>query len=199
MLSEEIKQLEEMFRFWNEIYYGGRLQTPVISLIPDPRGRAHGWCTTYKAWISNDTDKVGVFEINICANDLNRTIEEITGTLLHEMVHLYNLQIGVKDISRSGTYHNKKFKEEAERRGLIISFNEKFGWCITKINDYTKQLIEQEGYKAIKINRPNIEIKSKPKQSMRKYICPSCGNIIRATKEVNVLCIDCNENFEIES
>ncbi|WP_373845435.1 hypothetical protein [Clostridium sp.] len=34
-----------------------------------------------------------------------------------------------------------------------------------------------------------------PKQSMRKYICPGCGTIIRATKDVNVQCADCNEMF----
>ena len=198
-LSNELKQLEDMFRFWNKTYFDGIIEEPVITLIPDHRGRAYSWCTTYKAWGSEKLPTtVGFYEINICADQLNRSIEEITGTLLHEMVHLYNLQIGVQDCSRGNTYHNKKFKEEAEKRGLIISFNKKIGWSVTQINDETKKIIKREKFKAIKLQRKE-EIKiQKPKQSMRKYVCPCCGCIIRATKEVHVSCIDCNEDFILE-
>ena len=31
-----------------------------------------------------------------------------------------------------------------------------------------------------------------------KYVCPCCGTIIRATREVNVICGDCREAFERE-
>ena len=31
--------------------------------------------------------------------------------------------------------------------------------------------------------------------STRKYICPCCGNSFRATKNINVLCMDWNEKF----
>ena len=37
--------------------------------------------------------------------------------------------------------------------------------------------------------------KLKPKSSTRKYVCPCCGNSFRATKDINVLCIDCGEQF----
>ena len=30
-----------------------------------------------------------------------------------------------------------------------------------------------------------------------KYVCPKCGAIIRATRQVNVVCGDCNVPFEI--
>jgi len=38
---------------------------------------------------------------------------------------------------------------------------------------------------------------SRTKQSMRKYRCPSCGLIIRASKDVSgkIMCVDCNEIF----
>ena len=32
--------------------------------------------------------------------------------------------------------------------------------------------------------------------SSRKYVCPCCGTIIRATKEVHVLCGECEVAFE---
>lgn len=58
------------------------------------------------------------------------------------MVHLYNLQIGVQDTSRSGTYHNKKYKEAAEQHGLIVDKDSKYGWTKTSLNDEAKAFVE---------------------------------------------------------
>ena len=76
----------------------------------------------------------GHYEINLCAEYLNRPFEETCGTLLHEMVHLQNLQDGVQDTSRSGLYHNKKFRETAEAHGLTVEKGEKYGWHKTTLN-----------------------------------------------------------------
>ena len=198
-LSTELKELEKMFTFWNQHYFNGDLNAPVITLTPDHRGRSYGWCTIHKVWSDSRTDKVGYYEINICADQLNRSIEEITGTLLHEMVHLYNLQIGVQDCSRGNTYHNKKFKEEAERRGLIITRADKIGWSITTINDETARIIKEKKFTDIRLKRCQMTTSStKPKQSMRKYVCPCCSLIVRATKEVRIKCIDCDEEMLLE-
>lgn len=42
------------------------------------------------------------------------------------------------------------------------------------------------------------EGENKPKQSLRKYTCPKCGTIIRASREVRVICADCKVLFVIE-
>lgn len=39
------------------------------------------------------------------------------------------------------------------------------------------------------------ETMRKKPSSTRKYQCPKCGNSIRATKDVNILCMDCNEQM----
>ena len=36
---------------------------------------------------------------------------------------------------------------------------------------------------------------SKAKSSSRKYVCPNCGCIIRATKEVHIICGECEVEF----
>lgn len=33
--------------------------------------------------------------------------------------------------------------------------------------------------------------------SARKYVCPCCGNSVRATKAVNIACLDCNEQMAV--
>lgn len=160
-----------------------------------------GWCTSWKAWKqagSEDKD-AGYYEINICAEHLTRKFEELCGTLLHEMVHLWNLQNGVQDTSRGGTYHNKKFKEVAEQHGLIIEQHPKYGWTLTKLNEETKQFIDSLGDTGFGIYRDSaakIKTKKTSSQSSRKYVCPCCGLIIRATKEVRVQCMDCEMEME---
>lgn len=121
-------------------------------------------------------------------------------------------------MSQNGRYHNKKFKEEAEKRGIIISRGKYIGWSITKPDEsFIKELKENGIEKPIDINRDgimgmqaltgltggtgnggmengkNTMLPIKPKCSTRKYACPSCGNSFGATKDINMMCMDCNE------
>lgn len=111
------------------------------------------------------------------------------------MAHLYNLQIDVQDTSRSGTYHNTKFKKTAEQHGLEVKKTDTYGWSKTCLNQEAKDCISNMQDKDFTLHRksfPALERNGKSKQSTRKYICPVCGCIIRATKEVNVVCGDCD-------
>lgn len=114
-LKPVIEELENLFSKFNARFFDGGLEKPVITVSPDHTRGAYGWCTAWKAWKAGEDE--GHYEINLCAEYLNRPFEETCGTLIHEMVHLQNLQDGVQDTSRSGTYHNKKFKETAEAHG----------------------------------------------------------------------------------
>lgn len=158
-LKPVIEKLENLFSKFNEKFYNGELQTPVITVSPDTTKGAYGWCTAWKAWSNGEQKKVadlatltkealeamkkddGFYEINICAEHLARPFEQVAETLLHEMVHLYNLQIGVQDTSRGGTYHNKKYKEAAEQHGLTVEKDAKYGWTKTSLNVKQKPLL----------------------------------------------------------
>lgn len=137
-LKPVIENLESLFSKFNEKFYNNELQAPIITVSPDTTKGAYGWCTAWKAWSNTEPQKVndiailtkedleamktddGFYEINICAEHIARAFEEVCETLLHEMVHLYNLQMNIKDTSRGGTYHNKKYKDAAEKHGLIV-------------------------------------------------------------------------------
>ncbi|MFD1901298.1 hypothetical protein GQR36_17205 [Enterococcus termitis] len=86
-----------------------------------------------------DCSKKKAYEINLGAETLNRKIENIIATLVHEMVHQYCAENSIKDTSRGNTYHNKRFKEESEKRGLLISYEPRIGWSVT---EPTKELID---------------------------------------------------------
>lgn len=214
-LKPVLEQLESLFSKFNEKFYNGELQRPVITVSPDTTKGAYGWCTAWKAWSTKDKvvdlskatpDELeamkneGFYEINICAEHLSRPFDQIAETLLHEMVHLYNLQEGVQDTSRGGTYHNKKYKAAAEAHGLTVEKHEKYGWTKTTLNEEAQAFVDSLQDRKFQLYRKpvlkGLGGKSKTKQSTRKYVCPVCGCIIRATKEVNVICGDCGVEFE---
>ena len=221
-LKPVIDKLENLFSKFNEKFYNGELQTPIITVSPDTTKGAYGWCTAWKAWSNKQPEQKktvdlaamskedlenlkkdeGFYEINICAEHLARPFEQVAETLLHEMVHLYNLQIGVQDTSRGGTYHNKKYKEAAEQHGLTVGKDAKYGWTVTTLNDEAKAFVSSFQDKKFELHRksfPKIPGAAKTKWSTRKYVCPMCGTIIRATKEVHVVCGDCEVEFEEEA
>ena len=197
-LQTTIQELEDMFEIFNSVYFESKLSKPIITVSPDVRKGSYGWCTSWKAW-KKSSGAEGYYEINICAEHLARPFKELAGTMLHEMIHLYNLERGVKDCSRGGTYHNAKFKAAAEAHGLTVEADPKYGWCVTKLNAQSEEIVEDFmddlGKTTFDLFREAIkkEPKKGGKSSSRKYVCPCCGLIIRATKEVKVKCYECDE------
>ena len=197
--------LNKVFSMLNETYFENALSKPVITIQSTPR--AFGHVTVGKVW---DSDGERRHELNIGAGTLTRPIENIVATMLHEMVHLYNLQRGVQDCSRGGSYHNTKFRDEATKRDLIIEKHEKYGWTITTPSDnlimwcLDRDLIEiqvnrNDGYNLVppsggKSGTPTITPTTgttKKPSSTRKYVCPCCGASVRATREISLICGEC--------
>lgn len=204
--------LERAYEVLNNVYFDSALPTIVITIMSSPRTNGH--FTLGKVWRAEENH---YNEINISAEHLKRPIEEICATLCHEMVHYYCYINGIADVSQNGRYHNKNFKREAEKRGLIISYQQYIGYSVTKPSkEFTEVLKANNIEKPIDINRDGekrsgnngtgidgkagtdngIELPKKPKCSTRKYQCPCCKNSFRATKDINVLCMDCNVQYE---
>jgi hypothetical protein len=59
-------------------------------------------------------------EVFITADGLAGSATEVLGTLVHEASHAIAFQRGIKDTSRQGRYHNKRFKALAEEVGLAV-------------------------------------------------------------------------------
>ena len=201
-LGTVITRLEDLFQRFNDRFFEGKLEAPVIAVSPNHTGKTYGWCTTYKAWKNDPESEDGYYEINLCSEHLKRPFEHVCGTMLHEMVHLFNLYQGVQDVSRGSTYHNKRFKEAAEKRGLSIAKSQKYGWTITTLNEEGAEFVESLNQGAFDFFRTPIPAFMKKNGgrgsgSSRKYVCPKCGAIIRATKEVRVICGDCDVEFDL--
>lgn len=203
-LKDTIEQLKSLFGVFNKTYFNNELSKPIVTVSPDTTKGAYGWCTSWKAWKEAGHEDEGYYEINICAEYLSRSYLEVAETMLHEMVHLYNLEQGVKDTSRAGTYHNKNYKAAAEAHGLNVEKDEKYGWTKTSLTDEAKEVVEsfmkEIGKTSFDLYResPAKVEKTAKKSNSIKYVCPCCGIIVRATKVVNIKCFDCDELMEAD-
>lgn len=220
-------ELHKAFAYINRDLFDNELIEPAITIqSKGNRKNVLGWCSSAKVWI-NETE-VDKYEINMVAEYLDLGYDAVMTTLIHEMIHLYHLQNGIKDTSRNGTYHNKNFKAKAEEVGFEIKYDNKIGWswCILteplkkKINSYDinktvfsvsryapdvhlqkiRRKMQEEGIPEDEIEGviEKEENKVKKKAGYIKYKCPGCDVTIRATKIVNIRCEDCDEIFEIE-
>lgn len=202
--------LEKSFDILNEKLYNGKLKRPVITLCEGAKVRAMGWFTVGEVW--HDLEGGSACELNIASDYLKRSFEDIVKTLAHEMVHACNYAEGVQDCARSGSRHNKKFKECAEAHGmhwikpheddlLMQEYYKKYGYSDVDLNDDLKEGIYQELQflkEALTMYRDKAEKGEKKKSSnVIKYICPVCGASCRATKELHLICGECNMPMEI--
>ena len=201
--------LERIYRCLNRDFFGGELETPVITIMSTPRAYGHVTCS--KVWKSKNNNS---YELNIDAGTLSRPIEDVISTVMHEMVHIYNLMHGIQDTSRGNTYHNRKFKDKAESVGLIIGHHPTYGYTLTSPSAQLIDYIVLQGWIEIDLNRGDLFRGSAPvpaepsadtdtdtpprrPSSTRKYVCPCCGMSVRATRTVAVKCMDCDEQLVI--
>ena len=207
-------QLNKIYKAVNEYYFNNELEAVTITI--QSTVTAYGHCSVSKCWTDADGNKTR--ELNIAAEYMSRPIEQVVATMIHEASHIYNLQNGIHDVSANGYYHNKKFKKTAEELGhLQIDHDPRYGWTVTSPTDDTVQFCLDYGFDDILTNREtgyaiatgggtpktgnggngtNPPKVKKPSNSKR-YQCPCCKAIVRATSYVNVICADCNVSFEL--
>lgn len=197
-------QLERIYGKLNADFFNGELTPPIITIQSTPR--AYGHYTVYDAW---NVKGEGRREINLGAGTLDRPIENVVATVLHEMAHQYNAEVlNIQDCSGSShMYHNKQFKRTAEAHGLIVSRSERYGWSHTDPSDRLIEWILDNNIQEIKLNRnepfgiriaggstaanggttaPGVS-----KGHYRRYVCPKCGMIARTTRDAHLICGDC--------
>ena len=203
---EAVEYLNTLFDLLNARFFDNELERPTITIQSTPKALGH-FSTRKDTWVSS----AGVsHEVNIGAGNLACEIDLLLSVLTHELVHYYCHIHGIKDVSRNTMYHNRKFKEAAEAHGLTVERDPKYGWTMTRANDEMLAFIEEHQLDRIHITRneflflriPGLTgnndkaiVKGPAKSNSRKYICPCCGNSVRATKLVNIACMDCRETM----
>ena len=192
-MSETITALENIFDKLNALYFEGALPRPVITVQTTPKAYDH--CSTKKIWKSENE---GMYEINLGAEFINRPKESTCATLLHEMVHLFCTENEIADTCQNGRYHNKTFKAECESRDLAVEYDRANGYAHTAPTEAFKAKLAEAGID-LSVRFARIMQKTKAKAEREKahrYVCSICGQEVRTTAELSLICGHCNVNMD---
>lgn len=118
---------------------------------------------------------------------------EAAETLAHEMVHLWQAHVG-RPCQRN--YHGSEFHARMAMYG--IHTEGKLGRHHGPIEGDTTWSDWLERNRDLELDKyvlPGAD--QEPKRRLLKMQCPECGNSFRNRNPLNVLCLDCNIEFEL--
>ena len=101
---------------------------------PDGRGLRLGHFAAGR-WQADQPGAIA--EIFVGGEGLARGATRVLATLLHEAAHALAHKRQLKDTSRQGRYHNRRFKDLAEQVGLQVEHHPTLGWSPTTLPERT--------------------------------------------------------------
>lgn len=197
---ETYEGLDKAFNHFNEELFENRLP-PVMFTLTRKRG-AHGyfWAEQFKHREDGDT----THEIALNPTTMDRTLEAVLSTLVHEMTHLEQQEHGTP--GKKG-HHNKEWVRYMERVGLIPSDTGEPGGKQTgrKMTHY----IDPEGVFVEALNRlvdtgfdlpyftTPVEGSAAKKKDLSKVkrTCPCCDAKAWAKQGMRIICGDCEQDM----
>jgi len=129
--KDQFQTIEALFNYYNKELFGGELNDCLLNM--SRKNGAMGFFAPYR-WTNKEG--VRIHEISINPDTFNIDDEELHRTLIHEMCHLWQEDLGKP--SRK-YYHNKEWAQKMISIGLMPSHNGQVGGKTTgqKMNDYT--------------------------------------------------------------
>lgn len=194
MYNNTKRELQFLFRTLNENVFYNQFLTPQIYISVNTR------C---KNWSCNPFGNKGQYMITVHEEKLEDDFETIVMNMLHQMIHIFCFEHGLKDTSRNMRYHNKVFYQEGMKRGLLFSFEPTKGYITEGIGEeikilFQKELQQKERVKeAVRKDRVLRKTEEKIKRPFPvKMKCPVCGMKARAKKTGSLICGKCNVYME---
>lgn len=204
--KDQIKILDEMFKFYNRELFGGKLVPGIIGLTKSgPKG-----AFLPSRWkIKNDSNpkehQIAHHEINININKIGNDNLLLHATLVSQMVLLWQEDLGKP--GKTTGWHNLDWANKMEMVGLMPSKSgkeggQKTGWGMDFyildegkfINSFNK--IKDTTYLPFMLQEENLIQKSKSSKSGKKatYGC-QCGNKIWGKSGLAIQCKKCKEDY----
>ena len=200
--TQEYGNLAHAYAYFNEHLFDGELPDCLITLKRDnPQRLGH-----YRGMVVRSrTEKKATDEISLnIASFPSRTDTEILSTLAHEMVHLWQENLGNPPRK---CYHDKQWAIKMKSIGLHPSSTGEPGGKETGqqmhhyiveggLFDHYCQALLSSGYKInwqMEIEQPEGKEKKKSKV---KYTCPDCEQNAWAKPDAKIVCGDCMVTME---
>lgn len=153
-------------------------------------------------WQLSDAENMA--EVFIGGEGLRRGSRGVLGTQLHEAAHGLAHTRLVKDTSRQGRYHNRRFRALAEEVGLVVEHHPRLGWSLTRLPDqtasrYLEAIAELE--RVLTVHREREQPAAPAAGGGRSLTCVcGCGRRIHVAPGVlaagAVLCAVCGKPFD---
>jgi hypothetical protein len=148
-------------------------------------------------------DEQRVAELFIGGEGLERGGAGVLGTQLHQAAHGLAHARGVKETSRQGRYHNRRFGTLAEEVGLEVEHHPRLGWSLTRLPERTASLYVEvitELERTLTVHREREQLDGKSGGGGRSLTCVcGCGRRIHVAPGVlaagAVLCGVCGSQF----
>lgn len=131
---------------------------------------------------------------------------ECIDTILHELTHLYCHRNGIKECSRNGYYHNRRFREVAETVFKLKCIRASSGYKTTSktneeyllgINKKLPHPFDGAWYRNQKLKKKGEDDDETTSTHSFKYACPNCKQSVRGTKKnIRILCLDCRVPYK---
>lgn len=129
-------------------------------------------------------------EITIGAN-ISQDREKVATMLLYGLIMEFAQCNGIKVASRQGTYLNHRFSELADKFGLIVTDDPKYGFKPVWISDHVIAIIQKHRW-MFQVSRDKYTYsRAITSEHSIKYVCEGCGANVRATKKQSLYCANC--------
>jgi hypothetical protein len=144
-----------------------------------------------------------VAELFVGGEGLERGGAEILGTLLHEAAHGLAYVRQIRESSRQGRYHNRRFCQLAEEVGLEVEHHASLGWSLTRLPVRTAVLyaaVIEQLERAVVVHREREQPRVAGHRG-RSVVCTcECERRIRIAPSVlaagSVVCGVCGQPFQ---
>lgn len=197
-LKPTLETLESCWDSMNAFTFNLKAR-PVITIQSKGRKDALGWFWADK-WKAG---KAPAPELNISAEYLTRPFQDVLRTLAHEMVHHKAFEEGIKDTSREGRWHNKRFAKLAEAHGMEAPPHAEgsLGYSAVVFGPRWKGELDglESKFGGFDLARTGETLgKEAGKGKMLLWEC-GCGVKLRSgRKDLNILCQDCDGVFSLQ-
>jgi len=186
-----IRECEKFISFLN-VRFSLKLPSNYVVTLNKASNRTIGYFMSDKCEDRFTNTKQDLNNINL--NTLHLKTSNPYEVLAHELAHFVSHIKGVKDTTSNG-YHNKKFKEQAEKFKLLVEKGNKGYNQTSETEDFNKLVEEFKPSKEVFNIFQNQKGKKKVGSRLRLYIC-NCGVKIRcASDELQAKCLVCNSEF----
>jgi hypothetical protein len=197
--AETYANLDAAFNHFNAELFGHRLPSVLFTLTRKRKYHGYFWAEQFKHRADGDN----THEISLNPDSMDRTLDAVLSTLVHEMTHLEQQEYGTPG---SKGNHNKEWVGLMERVGLIPSNTGEPGGKQTgrQMTHYVEeggafevsmQNLLASGFTLPYFTQPRAAAEKKKDLSKVKFTCPCCGAKAWAKMGMMLMCRDCMEDM----